>query len=288
MKIVGTGLSGLVGSRIIALLPTYSFENLSLETGVDITDARVVDDHISRSDASWVFHFAAVTDVDGAEKERSQGTAGRTWKVNVDATENIVSVCKRTGKKMLYISTDFVFDGTKESYDENDTPNPQGWYAVTKYEGEKRVVALGNLGLIIRIANPYSAYPGGKKDFVHKIIERLRSNQGILAPSDQVFVPTYIDDIALGIDTLLRHNAHGLYHVVGSSALSPYDAALLIAAKFGYDQKQITHSTAADYFAGRAPRPLHAWLKNDRITGLGVDMSTFEAGLAKVHAEMKK
>ena len=77
---------------------------------------------------------------------------------------------------MLYISTDYVFDGTKDEYTEDDTPNPQGFYAETKCKGEDAVRELGNMGLIIRIANPYRAHPIGKKDFVHKMKERLEAN----------------------------------------------------------------------------------------------------------------
>lgn len=288
MNIIGTGLSGLVGSRIVTLLSDYTFENLSLETGVDITDKQVVEKRIFQSDAPWVFHFAAVTDVDGAEKERGQGTRGKTWTVNVTATEHVVGACKRAGKRLLYISTDFVFDGKKKSYSEEDVPKPGGWYAITKYEGEKRVAALSAQSLIIRIANPYSAYPGGKKDFVHKIIELLQNGQTIKAPADQIFVPTFIDDIAGAIDRLVRNGSSGIFHVVGSTALSPFDAAVEITRRFGFSDTKVKKTTFKEYFSGRAPRPLRAALKNDKITGLGVHMSSFDEGLEKVHAENKE
>jgi len=95
MNIIGTGLSGLVGSRVVELLGSrHTFEDLSLDTGVDITNPSTVEERIKKSDAQWVFHFAAKTDVDGAEKERSLGENSPTWIVNVTATENIVSICR--------------------------------------------------------------------------------------------------------------------------------------------------------------------------------------------------
>ncbi len=282
MNILGTGLSGLVGSRVVELLsPRHSFEDLSLDTGVDITDQTAVRERITKSNAPWVFHFAAKTDVDGAEGERTLREKGPTWIVNVTATEHIVSVCRTTKKKLLYISTDYVFDGIKDEYSEEDAPNPQGWYALTKYEGERCVAGLGDQALIIRIANPYKRKTVGRADFVHKIINRLRGNQQLHAPTDQLFIPTFIDDIAHALAVLVDNNAFGLYHVVGSQALSPYDGARKIAALFGLDEGLILPTTFESYFQGRAPRPKRAVLKHDKITKFGVKMSTFDEGLAK-------
>lgn len=287
MNIIGTGLSGLVGSRVVELLsPAFSFEDLSLDTGVDITKADIVVPRIESSPAAWVLHFAAKTDVDGAEHERELGVQSSFWIVNVKATEYIVAACKRSGKRLLYVSTDYVFDGTKDVYTEEDAPNPQGWYAVTKYEGEKRVAELGDTSLIIRIANPYRAQFDTKPDFVAKIREKLAAGEHILSPSDQLFVPTFIDDIAQAIRTLMGQNASGVYHIVGSVALSPFAAAKAVARTFGLDQSLVTPTTFTSYFTGRAPRPFRAALKNDKITKLGVRMATFDEGLKEVKRQV--
>ncbi len=283
MNIIGTGLSGLVGSRVVELLsPAFSFEDLSLDTGVDITKEDTVVPRIEASDAAWVLHFAAKTDVEGAERERKSGEQSSSWIVNVHATEYIVAACRRSNKRLLYVSTDYVFDGTKNVYTEEDMPNPQGWYAVTKYEGEKRVAGLGDKSLIIRIANPYRTHFGPKPDFVAKIREKLTTGEHIASPSDQLFIPTFIDDIARALKILMEQNASGVYHVVGSNALSPYDAARKIARAYGLDETLVTATTFSAYFAGKAPRPLQAVLKNDKITKLGVKMKTFEEGLEEI------
>ncbi|MEK7802439.1 MAG: sugar nucleotide-binding protein, partial [Pseudomonadota bacterium] len=283
MNIIGTGLSGLVGSRVVEILASkHTFLNLSLETGVDITNHKMVYEKVAQSDAPWVLHFAAYTDVQGAENERNLKVDSLAWKVNVLATQHIADVCMTLGKHMMYLDTDYAFAGEKKRYTEEDAPDPKGWYATTKTEGANAVGALGDKGLVLRISNPYRANPVGKKDFVHKMLERLQQNLGIAAPTDQLFVPTFIDDIANAISLLLDQSSYGIYHVVGSTSLSPFDAAKTVARVFDCDQGQITATTFAQYFLGRSPIPQYAELSNDKIQKLGVVMRSFTEGLAEV------
>ncbi len=281
--IIGTGLSGLVGSRVTELLqPEFQFENLSLETGIDITDPEVVRTRLRQSSATWVFHFAAVTDVDRAQSERSMGEASNSWRVNVGGTQNIIAAAKETGKRVLYLSTDFVFDGTNGPYDEQSDPHPLSWYAMTKFEGELRVKTLGDMGLILRIAFPYKAVQTGKPDFVHRIVEDLRQGKRITATSDMQITPTFIDDIARVIRLLVTTNASGIFHAVGSQAMSPYDIALRIAHGFDITNADIASTRATTYYMNRAPRPLHAILKNDKIEARGISMKSFDEGLLEM------
>lgn len=286
MKVIGTGLSGLVGSRVVELLSgDFDFFNLSLETGFDITRKKAIHQFIVESDAHWIFHFAAATDVDKCEKEKVLKEKSQSWKVNVEATQNIVDAVRQTKKRMLYISTDYVFEGSKDYYSEDDEPNPQGWYGRTKYEGELRVAELNKSGLIVRIANPYRAKKNLKPDFVGKILENLRSDRTIKAPVDQIFVPTLIDDLAWAIKALVLGGANGIYHAVGAQALSPYNAALKVAVVFALPTKLIKKTTFIEYFQGRAPRPFHADLKHDKITKLGIWMTLFDQGLERVRSQ---
>lgn len=280
MNIIGTGLSGLVGSRVVKLLePAFQFENLSLETGVDITQKDVVKSMLAASEAQWVFHFAAVTDLEAAEKERQLGNKSFVWRVNVEGTQNITEAAKASGKRVLYLSTDFVFDGKTGPYTERSTPHPLSWYAVTKYEGEKLVAGLKDAGLILRIAFPYQAASIGRADFVHRILRGLRTGERIEAPSDQRITPTYIDDIARVIQVLVSNGASGVYHAVGSEALSPYEAAILIAKTHRLDESKIAPTTWASYYKDRAPRPRQAVLKNEKIASLGLSMIPFSEGI---------
>lgn len=289
-KIIGTGLTGLVGSRIVDLFSSdHDFENLSLETGINILDKKVVEDRILNSKAEWVFHFAAKTDVDTCEKDKVLGKNGDAWKVNVGGTENIINACKKSRKKILYISTDFVFDGLDNKfYSENDTPNPINWYGVTKYEAEKRVIENATPFLICRISFPYRASFIAKKDIFRAILERLKNNQKIDAVYDEYITPTFIDDIALGIKKLIAEEKEGIFHLNGSSALTPYEIALCIADKFNFDKNLIEKTEANVYFKNRAKRPFHAVMKNDKIKTLGVVMHTFDEGLGIVKKQMEE
>jgi len=289
MEIIGTGLSGLVGSRITSLLSSeFTFTDLSKETGVDLMDFSTVEQMINKSLAPWVFHFAAYTNVQGAELEKEKGKESVSWGVNVLATENIVNICKQTGKRLLYISTDYVFDGEKDEYNENDQPHPISWYGITKYEGEKFVQTLENNALIVRIANPYRSNPVGKMDFVHKMLERIVLNEEIRAPSDQIFCPTFIDDLGVSLARLVLSNAYGIFHVGSDTGITPYEAANTVANEFGYPNALIVKTSYDQYFMGKAMPPKQAVLKHDKINASGITLHSFEQGVHIVKQQEKK
>lgn len=290
MKLFTIGGSGLVGSRIAEILrDKYTIDDLSLTNGVDITDPSSL--AIIRNDTEHevLIHLAAKADVEGCEQDKSLGRQGAAYQINVEGTQHIVDACLATKKKLLYISTDFVFDGTKEppyTYKEEDKPNPLNWYAMTKYKGEEIIKNSGVTAAILRIAYPYrvDAFTQ-KKDFVHAIMEKLANDQPISAVVDHIMTPTFIDDIAFAIDAILNQNATGIYHVVGGQSLTPYDAFLLLADRFGYDKQLIGKTTREEFFKGKAPRPFNLSLGNDKITKLGVKMRKFEDGLKEISAQ---
>lgn len=289
MKLLVTGLGGLIGSRIFELLSSkYEFEDLSRSSGVDIIDKRAVEKKVSSSSASAIIHLVAKADVDGCEKDKEQAERGEAWRVNVEGTRNIVNICEKTGKKIIYISTDFVFDGKKtrgDSYTEEDTPSPINWYATTKYEGEKIVQASRSAWSIVRLSYPYrSVY--FKKDFVRAIAEKLKEGKVVKAVSDHIFTPTLIDDIAFAFDTLLSADARGIFHVVGSTFLTPYEVAVQIQAEFGLGG--VVEKTTRDvFFKDRASRPFNLALSNGKITELGCAMKSFEEGLREMKRQTR-
>lgn len=288
-KILGTGLTGLVGSRIVELLKdTYEFENLSFESGIDITNKEQVQKAIIASPAGVVLHLAAKADVDGCEKDKPLGKDGDAWRINVEGTRNIVEACKRDNKRIIYISTDFVFDGENPpagGYTEEDTPNPINWYAVTKHEGEKVVQGSGLPCLICRLAFPYRANFPLKKDLVRAIIDKLTNGEKLAMVTDEVITPTFIDDVAIAINGLIQKQATGIYHVVGSSSHTPVEIGHLIAQVFSLDQSLVSKTTREAYFSGRAARPWKLALKNDKLRKLGVKMSTLKEGLEKIKSQ---
>lgn len=284
MKILGTGLSGLVGSRIVELLKdNYEFES----SKEDIIDEKRIEDAIISSSADIILHLAAKTDVDGCEKDKIFGEEGKAWKINVVGTKNIADACSQSSKRLIYISTDFVFDGEKsESYTEEDQAGPINWYGKTKYEGELVVQRSVSKWLILRIAFPYRAN-FEKKDFVRKIIDLLKEGKEIKAITDQKFTPTFIDDIAFALDVLIKKEVFGILHVVGDQFLTPYEAAKIIAREFNLDSSLIGETIREEYFKKRAQRPFNLSLSNAKIERLGIKMRTFEEGLKEIKSQMK-
>lgn len=281
----------MIGSRIVELLGgKYDFEDLSLETGVDITNREIVLERIRQFNGEIVLHLAAKADVDACEEEKKLGKDGGAWKANVLGTKNLVDGCLENGKKIIYISTDFVFDGENppvDGYSEQDSPNPLNWYAQTKYEGEKIVKKNGDKWLICRLAFPYRAEFVPKKDFARAILSRLESGERVKAVGDQIITPTFIDDVARALEKLIDSSVFGIYHIVGSQFLSPYKAALIIVQTFNKDKRLIKEVKAEDYFTGRARRPFKLALKNDKITKLGIKMLGFEEGLREVKRQIE-
>lgn len=290
IKILGTGLSGLVGSRITELLSDkYEFENLSLETGIDITDKATVMRIVDNFPGEVILHLAAKADVDGCERDKPQGENGEAFKINVLGTQNLIDAAQKTGKKIIYISTDFVFSGEETpegGYDEDSQPNPINWYGQTKYEAEKRVSSSGLPFLIARICYPYRTSFPLKKDFFRAILERLKEGKEVRAITDHLMTPTFIDDIAFGLDRLMETRSQGIYHLVGSQFITPYDAALLIARTFNLNSSLISKTTRGEYFKEGAKRPFNLSLRNDKIQKLNVKMKTFEEGLEEMKRQL--
>lgn len=276
---IGTGLSGLIGSRLVELLSDrFQFEDLSYDTGVDITDKDAVFSRLKKNDAPWVLHMAAKADVESCEQDKPHHEQGMAWKINVIGTKNIVDLCNALGKKVIYISTDFVFDGNKDVYTEEDIPHPVNWYAHTKYEGEKIVGSEKN-NIIMRIAYPYRTVNTQKQDFVHSLLSAFKKQQLVKALSDHIFTPTFIDDIAHSLALLIEKNACGIYHVVGSESLTPYEAAQKLAASFHFRQDLISPITIEEYYRNRAVRPKKLRLSNNKIQSLGMSLLGFSEGL---------
>jgi len=289
IKIFGVGISGLVGTSIAeALAENYSFTNLSSDSGIDITDPATLD--IIRHDTEHpiVFHLAAKADVDGCEKDRELGEEGAAFKINVTGTKNVVDAARDGKKKIIYVSTDFVFDGKNPpegGYTEEDTPDPINWYGQTKYKGEEIVRYAGIPYVIMRITYPYRSGESPKNvkpDFVHVLRDRLKNNQPTAGVADQIITPTYIDDIAAAFDKLVQTDSQGTYHVVGSQSVSPYDAVMMIAEKYGLDKSLISKTTNEEFNRGKAPRPFNLTTNNAKIIALGVAMRSFQEGLKEL------
>lgn len=289
MKIIGTGLSGLIGSRLQELMPEFEFEDLSRKNGVDIQDKKILLERLQASSAPIVLHLAAFTSVDGAEKEKDLKEESTAWKMNVLGTQNVVEACSETGKKLIHISTDMVFGGEKpygEAYTEEEQTNPVGWYATTKAEAEKIVEHSSIPWVILRIAYPYRAN-FEKKEYVRIFKGLLENGTQIKAVTDHYFTPTFIDDIPHVLQVIFKEDLLGKFHATGPQSVSPYEVAMQVANVFNLDKTLISPTTRAEYFAGKAPRAFNLALSSDKIEKHHVHMHSFVEGLEEVKKQLQ-
>lgn len=273
MKIALTGASGLVGSRIIELLGNdFDFVSLS-QNEMDITDKESVVKKTMDTDFDIFLHLAGYTNVDGAEKEKEVAL-----KINRDGTKNVFDAVHQKGKKFIYISTDFVFDGKNPPYFEDSRPNPISSYGLSKYEGEKTLDANA---MIVRISYPYRKMFEPKKDFVRTIRSLLEQRKPFTMVTDSLMTPTLIDDIAYALKYLFVHFSSGVFHINGSDSISPYDAGKLIAKTYGLDHNLITPTTYEKYFQGKAFRSQYSNMKSKKNNFY--KMRSFEEGLGEIN-----
>lgn len=286
LKILTIGGSGLVGSQVNEILSKkYIVHDFSTKSGVDITQANTLENISSDREHQYIILYAAKTDVDSCEKDKDLKEFGIAYKMNVLGVQNVVDAARASNKKLILLSTDFIFDGEstpKGGYIEEDQPRPVNWYAQTKYKGEEIIRNSGLPFIIVRIGYPYRKAFGPKKDFARALLARLQNNLAITAVTDHIMTPTFIDDVAAALDILISTKQEGIFHVTGSQSLSPYEAAMLIAQKFGLNKSLITKTTRAEFFKDRAPRPFNLTMNNDKILKLGIKMRTFEEGLSQL------
>lgn len=240
MRILITGACGMLGSDLVEvlsegqelyLLDVQKFpSSLSSQFStliLDITDSAETYREITRINPDIVIHSAAYTDVDGAETNMDLA-----FRVNALGTRNIALACQRFDTELLYISTDFVFDGEKgEPYLEFDRPNPQSIYGKSKYWGEMYIDSLLNRFYIVR-----SSWLFGKngKNFVTTILNLTKQKKEIEVVNDQIGSPTYTKDLARAIaqligregkDSITRANLYGIWHITNSGQCSWYEFA---------------------------------------------------------------
>ncbi|MCG2691294.1 sugar nucleotide-binding protein [Microgenomates group bacterium] len=238
--IIGSGLSGMVGSRFTAMFASdFEFINLDLTNNIDITNSTQIDQALSQQPSTTVIHLAAFTDVSQAYQETGN-QQGKVYQINVLGTQNIAAACKKYHHYLIHISTDFVFDGKNppiNGYQETDEPHPIEWYGQTKFWAEQKVIASGCQNVIARLAFPFRPHFPQKPDLVRNILAKLKTNSLHPMFIDQIITPTFIDDICQALKVFIVKKPQGIYHVVGSTFLSSYDLAVKIAQVFNKDLK---------------------------------------------------
>ncbi|MBU2597649.1 MAG: dTDP-4-dehydrorhamnose reductase [Actinobacteria bacterium] len=262
MKILITGSKGQLGSELVELLSkdneVYGFGHEEL----DITDKNCVIEIISKIVPDIIIHSAAFTNVDGCESNIKTA-----FDVNIIGTGNVAMASKKNKSKMVYISTDYIFDGKKNSpYLESDIPNPVSIYGISKYGGELVGKHFLDNFFIVRTSWLY-----GKrgKNFVNTILDIAKDKKELRVINDQVGSPTYVPDLAKAISALISTKYYGIYHITNSGECSWYEFTKKIL-KYAEikDVKVIPIST--EELNRPAPRPKYSVLANLNLEKRGI------------------
>jgi len=250
-RVLVTGAKGMLGTDLCRIFQEKGYDVVITDIDeMDVRNTELVQQTVADISPDWVIHLAALTDVDGCERE-----PGDAYHTNTIGTQNVALACQSTGAGMLYVSTISVFDGTKcEPYTEFDRPNPESWYSRSKYEGELIVEKLLDKYYIVRAGWMFG---GGREDkkFVAKIIELAADRTSLSIVDDKFGSPTYTVDIASGIEKLLNTGLFGTFHLVNTNGYcNRYEFAKAILAYAGIDSCELTPVNSAK-FPLPAPRP---------------------------------
>jgi dTDP-4-dehydrorhamnose reductase len=245
LKLLVTGASGLLGTKLcqIALrknhevYAAYSQHKPLYGTPVElnILDPKAEQQTFDTIKPEAVVHAAALTDVDKCELEKELA-----WKTNVEATANLARLCKELSVFLVYVSTDYIFNGEKGMYRETDPPAPINYYGRTKLKGEEAVQALDN-SCVVRGSIIYGSTPAtGKTNFALWLLEKLRKEEEVKIITDQWNSPTLNVSMAEMIIETLEKGATGIFHLAGATRLSRIEFAQHFAETFNLDPKHIT------------------------------------------------
>lgn len=277
MHVVVLGAGGMLGTDVVKACRAGGIDCTALSSeDCDITDELGMARAVPVCD--WVINCAAYSHVDNAEKE-----SAAAMRINRDGAAHIADMCAHRGLAMLHVSTDYVFDGTKQDpYVESDPINPVNVYGDSKFQGEQAVRESGCRAIIARTQ---SLFGRNGRNFVRAMADRMAGGDDPLrVVNDQVMCPTYTGHLALAIIRLLGCNKQGIVHVSASGACSWYDLACAIAQRL--KRRQVVEAVTSDAYKTAARRPLNAVLDTARFERwTGWTMPTWQEGLDAFLAE---
>lgn len=281
LKVLVTGVNGQLGYDVMQELLRRGQEAIGSDVAesdypLDITDPDAVARMMDTIHPDAVVHCAAWTAVDAAEDPENRE---RVTAVNVDGTRHLAEQCRRQGCRMMYISTDYVFDGQgTEPWTPDCTDyQPLNVYGQTKLRGEQAVTSLLSDYYIVRIAWVFGVHGN---NFVKTMLRVGQNHDRLTVVRDQIGMPTYTHDLARLLVDMLETEKYGIYHATNSAAdgyISWYDfaceifrqAAELGHAEYGADRLTITPVTTAEYGLSRAARPTNSRLDLSKLTEQG-------------------
>lgn len=262
MKILVTGASSLPGYRTVeeALRRGHEVVALRLRNPVTINNVRLREyaidlrelesfrDLVFRERPDVVVHMAALGNVDECEKNKRQA-----WNVNVRPSMALASWACKLGYFLVYLSTDYVFDGERGFYEEGDPPAPVNYYGLTKLMGEVATMSSASGWAVVRASSIYGFGPG-RKNFAKFLVERLSRGLEVKALTDQYTSPTHAKLLAEAIMEIVKRRLTGIFHVVGER-FSRYDFALMVAENLGFEKSLVIPVNMKEFsWYARRPR----------------------------------
>lgn len=289
-----TGVSGLLGlnfalavdgkkhkvTGIANTVPMHwvNFQNLQVE----LTESGAIKKLLAEVRPDVVLHCAAMANLEACEADPDLAK-----RVNTFLPGEIANVCNKHGIRMIHISTDAIFDGSRGNYTESDIPNPINTYARTKLEGEIEVLKANPDALVTRV-NFYGWSAAGNRSLAENFVHKLKTGSQVMGFTDVQFCPMNVLDLAEILVEANEKQLSGLYHLVGPETMSKYQFALKIAEKFSFDPSLIRPVSVKDSGLGAARSP-NLSLSTDKVRrALGHDMPSFDSGLQKFHDQYRR
>ena len=272
MNLLVTGGTGQLGRAITRLGSAQHQITAPGSAELDATDARTVASAIAESRPDLVIHAGAMTDVDGCEHDPKLA-----YRVNGLGTQNVAAASASAGIPIVYVSTNFVFDGSLERpYLEFDTPNPISLYGASKLAGEHAVSSLNPQHYIVRTA---MVYDETGHNFVNSMLRLATQHPKLTIVDDQYGNPTYAGDLALGILQLIQSGAFGTYHVTNAGTASWHEWAVKIFELSGVETP--TEPIPGSQFKRAATPPANGVLDNMAAAGLGIELPHWHDALER-------
>ena len=271
MRVTIFGASGLLGKALMREWREDQVTGLSSKDA-DIRDPRQVENAVEETHPDWIVLAAAYTAVDGCETNRE-----RAFVVNRDGAANVAQAAKEHGSRLLFLSTDYVFDGNKTSpYEVNDPRAPQSVYGRSKAEAEVQVEQILPGSCIVRTSWLFGT---GGKCFPDTILKLASTRAQIDVVNDQLGSPTYAIDLARAIIQLCRKGAKGVVHVTNRGEGTWFDFTQAIVSAAG--SKTIVHPTTTEKFPRPAKRPKYSVLSASSLGQYGISMPDWQDALRR-------
>jgi dTDP-4-dehydrorhamnose reductase len=270
-RLLVTGGSGFVGwnlcrslSKRHEVIASFCEHPLQIDgcrfLQLDLTNRAQVFDAIGSCKPAIIIHAAAISSADVCEQHK-----GRAWAVNVAGTQNILDAASQYTCRVVYISTDLVFDGERGNYSETDAPAPVNYYGLTKREGEKLCLQSGADGLVVRITLQYGLGNGVHSSFSDWLMTNLQSGNRVSLFTDQYRTMTWVLDTAQGLEIAARYGTAGeIYHLTGPERVSRYEFGRLFASAFNFPHSVLKQSLMEEV-PSTARRPLDVSLNGEKF-----------------------